>query len=256
MPMLGDPVREALKRWFGFDDFRPLQADIVADALAGRDVLALLPTGGGKSLCFQLPAVLSPGLSVVISPLVALMKDQVDALATAGIPAVALNATLLPAQLQATRGALARGAVKLLYLAPERLAVRGTFEALARWNVSRFVVDEAHCISEWGHDFRPDYRSLRALREGFPRIPIMALTATATDRVRDDIVRLLGMREPARYVGSFDRPNLRYRVVAKGRTTETLVRWLRTHDDGGIVYARSRESVERLAERLRRSAIS
>ncbi|MBV8600028.1 MAG: ATP-dependent DNA helicase RecQ [Candidatus Eremiobacteraeota bacterium] len=253
--MLGDPVREALKRWFGFDDFRPLQAEIVADALAGRDVLALLPTGGGKSLCFQLPAVISPGLSVVISPLVALMKDQVDALATAGIPAAALNATLNSSQLQATRGALARGAMKLLYLAPERLVMAGTLEALARWGVSRFVVDEAHCISEWGHDFRPDYRALRALREAFPRVPIMALTATATDRVRDDIVKQLRMRQPATYVGSFDRPNLRYRVVPKGKTTETLVRWLRARDDGGIVYARSRDAVERLAERLRRSGI-
>ena len=257
MLMIADPAREALKRWFGFDDFRPLQAEIVADTLAGRDVLALLPTGGGKSLCFQLPAVMTDGLTVVISPLVALMKDQVDGLLTAGVPATALNSSLTVAEMQSRRAALARGETKLLYLAPERLVLEGMFEALARWKVARFVVDEAHCISEWGHDFRPDYRALAALRERFPGVPIMALTATATDRVRDDIVRLLRLREPARYVASFDRPNLVYRVVPKARTTESLIVWLRARPDAsGIVYVPSREGAERLAQRLARSGIT
>lgn len=257
MLMIADPAREALKRWFGFDDFRPLQAEIVADALAGRDVLALLPTGGGKSLCFQLPAVMTEGLTVVISPLVALMKDQVDGLLTAGVPATALNSSLTHAEMQARRGALARGETKLLYLAPERLVLEGMFDALQRWKVARFVVDEAHCISEWGHDFRPDYRALAALRERFPAVPIMALTATATDRVRDDIVRLLRLREPARYVASFDRPNLFYRVIPKARSTDSLIAWLRARPHAsGIVYVRSREGVERLAQRLSRSGIT
>ena len=176
---------------------------------------------------------------------------------TAGVPATALNATLDPDEMQRRRAALSRGETKLLYIAPERLALDGTLDSLARWNVARFVVDEAHCISEWGHDFRPDYRALAALRRRFPEIPIMALTATATDRVRADIVRQLRLRDPACYVASFDRPNLIYKVTPKARTTESLIAWLRRRpDSSGIVYVRSRDGVERLAARLVQAGIS
>ena len=164
-------LREALERWFGFTSFRPSQEVVVRDVLDGRDVFALLPTGGGKSLCYQLPAVLTTGLTVVISPLIALMKDQVDALDTTGVPATALNSSLEWPELRRRLDGLERGAYKLLYVAPERLTLPGFAEDLARWNVARFVVDEAHCISEWGHDFRPEYRRIAGLRERFPAVP-------------------------------------------------------------------------------------
>ena len=191
-----DP-QAALKHHFGFDAFRPLQAEIVDDVLAGRDVFALLPTGGGKSLCFQLPAVMRPGLTVVVSPLIALMKDQVDALTSAGIPATFLNSTLGPDEARLRLRTLHEGGYRLLYLAPERLALANTYRDLEAWHVTRFAIDEAHCISEWGHDFRPEYRRLSELRRAFPGIPVLALTATATGRVRDDIVKSLALRDPA-----------------------------------------------------------
>jgi len=244
-------LAETLKRYFGFDAFRPLQETIVADVLDGRDVFAVLPTGGGKSLCYQLPAVVTPGLTVVISPLIALMKDQVDALTTAGIAATFLNSSL-PYDVVRTRSeALARGAYKLLYVAPERLTVPSFISELATWSPSRFAVDEAHCISEWGHDFRPDYRRIAELRAHFPDVPFLAFTATATDRVRDDIVERLALRRPAIHIGSFNRPNLIYRVTHRGRSVETLIGWLRQRpDDAGIVYVGSRVGADDLAKRL------
>ena len=166
-------LREALERWFGFPTFRPSQEAIVRDVLDGRDVFALLPTGGGKSLCYQLPAVLTAGLTVVISPLIALMKDQVDALDTAGIGATALNSSLEWPELRRRLDGLERGEYKLLYVAPERLTLPGFADDLERWNVARFVVDEAHCISEWGHDFRPEYRRIAPLRERFPDVAVL-----------------------------------------------------------------------------------
>ncbi|MGD0474386.1 MAG: DNA helicase RecQ [Candidatus Velthaea sp.] len=249
-------LREALKHHFGFDAFRPLQEEIVADVLSGCDVFALLPTGGGKSLCFQLPALFGDGLTVVISPLIALMKDQVDALTTAGIPATFLNSSLAYSDVRARQRDLDAGAYRLLYVAPERLALPGFSAELERWNVARFAVDEAHCISEWGHDFRPEYRRIAELRERFAAQPFIALTATATDRVRDDIIERLSLRKPRVYVASFNRPNLTYRVVPKARAADSLVTWLRARpDDAGIVYAQSRASVETLAERLTASGI-
>src|ERR1700685_1860819 len=217
-------LREALERWFGFPTFRPTQEESVRDVLGGLDVFALWPTGGGKSLCYQLPAILTPGLTVVVSPLIALMKDQVDALDTAGIPATALNSSLAWPELQRRTVGLARGAYKLLYVAPERLTVPGFAEDLERWGVARFVVDEAHCISEWGHDFRPEYRRIAALRDRFPDLPFCAFTATATARVRDDVVAQLGLRRPAVHVASFDRANLTYRVQHATRTVDGLLR--------------------------------
>ena len=251
-----DP-KSALKHHFGFDAFRPLQEDIVGDVLAGHDVFALLPTGGGKSLCFQLPAVMRPGLTVVVSPLIALMKDQVDALQTAGIAATFLNSTLAGDEARRRLRGLHAGDYRLLYLAPERLALSHVIEDLKGWNVTRFAIDEAHCISEWGHDFRPDYRRLAGLRRAFPDVPLLALTATATDRVRRDIVTSLGLREPRCYVASFDRPNLSYRVLPKSDTFKTLLAFVRARaKESGIVYAASRRQAENLAEKLRAAGIA
>jgi ATP-dependent DNA helicase RecQ len=251
-----DP-RTALKHHFGFDEFRPHQERIVLDVLAGRDVFALLPTGGGKSLCFQLPAIMSPGLTVVVSPLIALMKDQVDAMTSAGIPATFLNSSLSSDEARVRLRDLHAGRYRLLYIAPERAALPNTVADLQRWNVTRFAIDEAHCISEWGHDFRPEYRRLAALRSAFPGVPMLALTATATERVRGDIVASLGLRDPQIYVASFDRPNLTYRVVPRESAVKQLVRYVRERSkESGIVYASSRKSVERLAATLRESGIA
>src|SRR3954452_10459617 len=204
-----------LKQYFGFTSFRPLQEEIIRDALAGRDVFALLPTGGGKSLCFQLPALARNGLTVVVSPLIALMKDQVDALQASGVAATFLNSTLGEDEARARLRGLHRGEFKLLYAAPERLMLEGWVENLKKWNVSCLAIDEAHCVSEWGHDFRPEYRQLAKLRAALPDIPVMALTATATTRVRADIISHLKLREPQTFVASFNRPNLTYRVIPK-----------------------------------------
>jgi ATP-dependent DNA helicase RecQ len=252
-----DMLRETLKHHFGFAAFRPLQEEIVNDVLDGRDVFALLPTGGGKSLCFQLPALVGAGLTVVISPLIALMKDQVDALTIAGIPATFLNSSLNWDEVRARQRGLDAGTYRLLYVAPERLALPGFAADLERWSVARFAVDEAHCISEWGHDFRPEYRRLAELRERFPAQPFIALTATATDRVRADIIERLALRDPRIYVASFNRPNLTYRVTHKAQGADSLVAWLRSRpNDAGIVYVQSRASAESLAEKLAASGVS
>src|SRR5881409_1627568 len=195
-----------LKQYFGFTSFRPLQEEIIRDALAGKDVFAVLPTGGGKSLCFQLPALVRPGLTVVVSPLIALMKDQVDALRAAGVPATFLNSSLQPGESRARLRGLHNGEYRLLYVAPERLMLSGFLADLKQWRVNLLAVDEAHWISEWGHDFRPEYRQLAELLALFPQVSTMALTATATERVRQDIVNLLKLRQPNCYVASFNRP--------------------------------------------------
>src|SRR5262245_55382095 len=199
-------LRAVLKKYFGFESFRPLQEEIIRDVLANKDVFAVLPTGGGKSLCFQLPALVRPGLTLVVSPLIALMKDQVDALQAAGVPATFLNSSLASPESGSRLRGLHNQEFRLLYVAPERLMLSGFLEDLQRWKVSLFAVDEAHCISEWGHDFRPEYRQLSALREKFPDVPMLALTATATERVRRDIVQQLRLRSPACYFASFNRP--------------------------------------------------
>src|ERR1041384_6670021 len=212
------PLLPLLKQYFGFTSFRPLQEQIIRDALAGKDVFALLPTGGGKSLCFQLPALArADGLTVVVSPLIALMKDQVDGLQAGGVAATFLNSSLGPGEARPRLRGLHQGEYRLLYVAPERLMLSGFLSDLQRWNVNLLAIDEAHCISEWGHDFRPEYRLLAQLRDFLPPVPMMALTATATERVRQDIIKQLKLREPRCYVASFNRPNLTYRVVAKDK---------------------------------------
>jgi ATP-dependent DNA helicase RecQ len=240
-----------LKQYFGFSSFRPLQEDIITDALLGKDVFALLPTGGGKSLCFQLPSVARDGLTVVVSPLVALMKDQVDSLQAVGIAATCLNNTVPAGESRERLRRLHNGEYRLLYLAPERLMLDGTINQLMRWNVRLIAVDEAHCISEWGHDFRPEYRQLAQLRPLFPDVPLMALTATATERVRGDIVKQLHLRDPRCYVASFNRPNLTYRVVPKTKGYDQLLDFIRARPrEAGIIYCASRAATEKLAERL------
>src|SRR6266513_5234822 len=241
----------SLKKHFGHDEFRPLQQQIVTDALAGRDVFALMPTGGGKSLCFQLPALIRDGLTIVVSPLISLMKDQVDALQTSGIAATFLNSTLDRQEAIARWRGLHRGEYRMLYVAPERLMLDGFLERALNWNITQIAIDEAHCISEWGHDFQPEYRELKKLRRHLPDVPIMVLTATATKRVRKDIVDQLHLDNARCYVASFNRPNLTYRVVPKSSPYEQLLTSIREKpEESGIVYCASRKTADSLATKL------
>jgi ATP-dependent DNA helicase RecQ len=250
------PLLPLLKQSFGFDSFRPLQEEIIRSALAGRDVFALLPTGGGKSLCFQLPALTREGLTVVVSPLISLMKDQVDALQASGIAATFLNSTLTASETATRMLGLRSGEYRLLYVAPERLMLSGFLANLKDWNVNQIAIDEAHCISEWGHDFRPEYRQLTRLRDLFPQTPVMALTATATTRVRSDILKQLSLRQPNCYVASFNRPNLTYRVLPKNSAYKQLLRFVNARpDESGIVYCQSRNSTEVVATSLKADGI-
>ena len=250
-----------LKQRFGFDSFRPGQQEIVCDILRGRDLLAIMPTGGGKSLCFQLPALLRPGVCIVISPLIALMHDQVRQLQDNGIEATFINSSLERAEVSRRFARLERGDLKLLYVAPERL-LQAEFQGevmprlQAAHGISSLVVDEAHCVSEWGHDFRPEYRQLHRLRTRFPQLPIAAFTATATERVKQDIVQQLALRAPRMHLASFNRPNLYYAVRSKtGATYSELVELARRDGGAGIVYCLSRKRVDELAERLRADGI-
>ncbi|MCW5547735.1 MAG: DNA helicase RecQ [Opitutaceae bacterium] len=242
---------KTLKSTFGYAAFRPLQREICEATLAGQDVFALLPTGGGKSLCFQLPALVRPGLTVVVSPLIALMKDQVDQLTASGVAATFLNSTLGATEARARLRGLHQGEYKLLYAAPERLMLEGWQENLKAWNVSCLAIDEAHCVSEWGHDFRPEFRQLAKLRAVLPDVPLMALTATATERVRADIIKHLKLREPATFVASFNRPNLTYRVIPKDQPLKQIIDFVRKREpESGIIYCASRAAAERVAESL------
>ena len=259
-----DLLRGTLKERFGHEAFRPIQAQIIGDALDGRDVFVILPTGGGKSLCYQLPAILlaqkvpeqQGGVTVVISPLIALMQNQVDALRANGVRAAFVNSTLDYEEVQRHEQAAIRGELDLIYLAPERLMSPQGQRWLAKVPVARFAIDEAHCISEWGHDFRPEYRMLGQLRqlEGgrFGDVPVMALTATATPRVAEDIVRQLSMRNPAIHRGGFERTNLTYAVRPKQQVVEQILADCRANpDDEGIIYCQSRAKCEQLADKLK-----
>ena len=240
-----------LLRWWGFDQLRPQQAEAIQAALDGRDSVVVMPTGGGKSLCYQLPPLVGDSTDVVISPLVALMKDQVDALEAIGYPAAALHSGLSADERANVRDRLAAGELRLLFTAPERLVNSGLLDLLARVGVKRFAIDEAHCISHWGHDFRPEYRQLALLRERFPAASVHAFTATATPRVRSDIAAQLHLRNPTMLLGTFDRPNLCYRVVPRTDRINQTLRILGRHaGEASIVYCISRRETEQLAARL------
>ncbi len=240
-----------LKQTFGYDSFRPLQREIMDATLAGRDVVAILPTGAGKSLCFQLPALAREGLTLVISPLIALMKDQVDALVASGVAATFINSSIQGSEAQRRRAGLEDGFYKLLYVAPERVMLPDFISDLRRWNVTAVAVDEAHCISQWGHDFRPEYRALGQLRDALPGVPFLALTATATEQVRGDIIGQLHLHEPEVFLASFNRPNLSYTVLPKAKATSQIYDFVRQRpNEAGIVYVQSRKSAESLAAAL------
>ena len=240
-----------LKQTFGYDSFRPLQREIMEATLGNRDVVAILPTGAGKSLCFQLPALARDGLTLVISPLIALMKDQVDALVASGVAATFLNSSIQGSEAQRRRSGLDEGHYQLLYAAPERVMMPEFIGDLQRWNVTAIAVDEAHCISEWGHDFRPEYRMLAKLRDQLPGVPFLALTATATEQVRGDIITQLHLHEPEVFLASFNRPNLSYTVLPKAKATSQVYDFVRQRpDEAGIIYVQSRRSAESLAAAL------
>ncbi len=245
-------AQHILESVFGYDAFRHSQADVIAALLDGGDVLTLMPTGGGKSLCYQIPALVREGCGVVVSPLIALMQDQVDALRQLGIRAAYLNSTLDAATARATEQALLAGELDMLYVAPERLLTERTLELLGRSAVSLFAIDEAHCVSQWGHDFRPEYQRLSVLHERFPAVPRIALTATADARTRQEIIDQLQLQQAAVFVNSFDRPNIHYAISEGANPREQLWRFLeREHPaDAGIVYCLSRKKVEAIAEWL------
>jgi ATP-dependent DNA helicase RecQ len=244
-------VRAAVKARFGFDGLRPLQEEAIGCVLAGRDALVVLPTGGGKSLCYQAPALVLPGVTLVVSPLISLMQDQVAGLLEDGVPAAALTSALDRERRRDIEARLERGELKLLYCSPERLVGDGFLARLERWNIVRLAIDEAHCISHWGHDFRPEYRMIGELRRARPDLPVIALTATATPRVREDVAAQLGLKDPAILDGGFDRPNLRYRVKPRGDILQQVLEVVSRHANrAGIVYVQRRADADDLAARL------
>jgi ATP-dependent DNA helicase RecQ len=248
---------DLLESTFGYSAFRGQQAEVIDELVAGRDALVLMPTGGGKSICYQIPALLREGTGVVISPLIALMQDQVDALAALGVRAAFLNSSQSPAERAEVEAALVNDQLDLLYLAPERLRVAATMALLDRVRIALFAIDEAHCVSQWGHDFRPDYLELAVLARHWPSVPRIALTATATEQTRSEIAERLGLTQARHFVSSFDRPNIQYRIEAKTDPRAQLLALLTTEHagDAGIVYCLSRASVEQTAAFLESKGI-
>ncbi|WP_280871809.1 DNA helicase RecQ [Streptomyces sp. MJP52] len=248
---------ETLRKVFGYDSFRGEQQAVVDHVVSGGDAVVLMPTGGGKSLCYQIPALVRPGTGVVISPLIALMQDQVDALRAAGVRAGFLNSTLDLDEQRVVEAQFRSGELDLLYLAPERLRLESTLNLLSRGRVSLFAIDEAHCVAQWGHDFRPDYLALSVLGERWPEVPRIALTATATRATHQEITRRLGLDSARHFVAGFDRPNIQYRIVPKAEPKKQLLAFLREEHQGdaGIVYCLSRNSVEKTAEFLRANGV-
>lgn len=250
-------MHDTLRKYFGYSSFRPLQEDIIQDVLNKKDTFVLMPTGGGKSICYQVPALLMDGLTVVVSPLISLMKDQVDGLIENGVPAAYLNSTLSATESQRIYEDIENGHIKLLYVAPERLTMTHTLSMLKKNKVSLFAIDESHCVSEWGHDFRPEYRRLNVLKRKFPNVPIIALTATATPKVREDTLEQLKIDNGNTYVASFDRKNLFYQIKPKTDTYNQMLRYLRKHKgDSGIIYCQSRKSVDSIAKKLRKDGFN
>ena len=250
-------AKDALKTVFGYDDFKGLQEPAINTVVEGKDALVLMPTGGGKSLCYQIPALLRDGVAVVVSPLIALMQDQVDALEEVGVQAAFLNSSLNPEEASAVRQRLFAGELDLLYVSPERLANAGFRQMLSQLKVALFAIDEAHCVSVWGHDFRPEYRELAFLRNEYPNVPRIALTATADEKTRAEIVELL-LEKPEKFVASFDRPNIFYRVVEKTKNVkDQLLSFIREEHIGesGIVYCATRQTTEEVAEFLTENGI-
>lgn len=248
---------DTLHRVFGYDSFRGNQADIIQHVIGGGDALVLMPTGGGKSLCYQIPALVREGTGVVISPLIALMQDQVDALTAVGVRAGFLNSTQDAEQRRSVESAFLAGELDLLYLAPERLRIESTSALLDRGKISLFAIDEAHCVAQWGHDFRPDYLQLSMLHEHWPSVPRIALTATATEQTHKEIQKRLQLGDARHFVASFDRPNIQYRIAPKNSPQQQLLELLRSEHagDAGIVYCLSRASVEKTAEFLVQNGI-
>src|SRR6266404_201692 len=251
-----EKIDEVLEKYFGYSSFRPLQKEIISDIVQGNDVFVLMPTGAGKSICYQVPALVFDGLTIVVSPLISLMKDQVDGMRQNGIACTYLNSSLPRKEQDEIFDQLSANTIRLLYVAPERLMQQAFLEFLQKLPVCLFAIDEAHCISEWGHDFRPEYKDLKLLKKNFQNIPIAALTATATERVSGEIIKNLQLQKVKIYTASFNRPNLHYIVLSKKGVSEQILDYIKKHPgESGIIYCQSREKVDKTTEMLTKNGI-